>query len=259
MSKLIPDIDAEIMTYLNKISDICSFGLISKHYYTILRKNTLYNDWGEMIYSPFNFPPNRIHDMINIPKADIWFIKACAIGSKLIYYLPLHYRINVHISNDAAIAAACWNNQIGVLNFFSTKYGLNMKYIDRKYVIHAIENGWLDLVVLLLKHNIDLNLNKAFRISCSLGHIEIAQFLLNSYYIDIHDHNDYAFKHSIINNHTNITYWLIEISNQPKFKSFDLVQLSKPLAIDPKHKIKKWIAIYQKDIKKLEKKAKKKK
>jgi len=93
-----------------------------------------------------------------------------------------------------------------------------------------------------------------------LSHIEIAKILLNSNHqpsVDIYNHNDYAFKYSIINGHTDVSFWLIQVCNQMKFKPFDFIELSKPMAIDPKHKISKWIKNYHKITKKLEKKDKK--
>ncbi len=121
------------------------------------------------------------------------------------------YKLDIHYMEDYGFMVACAYNNLDMVKYL---LDISMEYSGKKFDIHtendkpfiwACAHGKLDTVKYLLENSsnysgipidIEANMNEAFRSACESGHHIIAKFLIekNSYNIDIHMYNEYAFR-----------------------------------------------------------------
>ena len=74
----------------------------------------------------------------------------------------------------------------------------------------AISYGYLDLAKWSLPRE-NCNIQMTFRLACSKGHLQTAQWLYSLGNVDIHAENEYAFRFACSNGHLEVAQWLYSL------------------------------------------------
>lgn len=183
----IPEIEAIIISFLNKSIDHQKLVLINKYFYQITTCDKTYLELRKFSRKMKSL---RVYSSGKHNKLTITFMKSCKYGYPLVakhLYQMYSDRINIHADNEYAFRWSCHNGCVDIVQFLLS--------LNDKIDIHA-ENEC------------------AFRWSCEKGHIIITNLLLSLDKFDIHVENEYAFTWSCANGHLDTVKLLIGLDNK---------------------------------------------
>ena len=95
--------------------------------------------------------------------------------------------------------------------FFKTDHFHTNEVINNMKFVQACYYGDLDILKYVTKGNIiQSDFDTGFQFACMRNKLNIAQYLIANYVIDVHKDNDYAFRWSCRNNCFDTAFWLLE-------------------------------------------------
>lgn len=188
------EIDQIILEYLDKLSDFYILLRINQYYHEHVNRNPVYLEFK-------HFHMNCDIDDIRIPylnRSEKLFLNACEGGyPNVIKYFPKMYPGLIYCNEHTFFFGIAFN-------YCADSGSLGMMKL------------LLDMVNHIIKIDIHLYSDYAFRKFCENGNLDCAKWLydygirINSP-VDIHVNSDDAFWRACINGHIELTKWLLEI------------------------------------------------
>ena len=192
MSILLEDLDLIILADCDLEDDLFNIVMVNHYYYDLIHKNKLFLE-GKKAHAD-----SKVHIKNINRKFQLACYHDCMLYAK--YLLSKHSKINIYADNECAFRWSCSNGKLDVAKWLIELSGQE-KY--QKININELRMRLGDRK----RYNPRDTAN--FRI-----------YSLNKK-INIHADNDFAFKKSRDHGFTEITNWLIDLSNQPGYKPFD--------------------------------------
>lgn len=201
----IPEIEAMILQYLNKLTDYKQLILVNKYFHQIINNDPIFLNLKKFsVDSPtsvsFRMSRNRngrnYHERI--------FLRACYFGYyETAKYFLLTYadKINEDFCIKIGFNDACFTNHFDIAKWlFSLNDKIKISTKNYSAFSMACQSGNLERAINLYQFhkNNQHNYNITFQLTCLFGHLDVAKWLysLNNR-IDITDNNDIAFKNCI--------------------------------------------------------------
>lgn len=188
---VISEIDSLIIDFLDYLLDYKQLIMVNKYYHKLINNNPIYRDLRTFSKKKKDM---YLHEKYFREASDAlrYYCLACKYNYPYVAkYILNKYSIDVHFHNDYPFRLSC--------------IGGNLKLVEWHYSL--IEN----------KKNLYIS-EWGFSWACEHGRLEIAQYLYSLNEINIRIHNDYAFRYSCKNRHSNIIKWLCTICDDYKFK-----------------------------------------
>jgi hypothetical protein len=129
-----------------------------------------------------------------------------------------HYYHQIVNQNELymELKSFCQNRQ-SELNLLCSRHILSLDKIHTEFIRACYYGRTLVAKYIYSNHNINLHIenDKIFRLCCSSGHLEVAQWLFElDHKIDIHVYNECVFKCVCGNGHLKVAQWLFELDHK---------------------------------------------